>query len=195
MSSVHIHSSAVIDSDVHISEGARVWHFCHVCSGAWIGRDCVLGQGVYVGPDVEIGDGTKLQNNVSVYAGVTLEAGVFCGPSVVFTNVLNPRATIDRSAEFKSTRVCRGASLGANATILCGIEIGEYALIGAGAVVTSDVPAFGLVVGVPGRLAGWVSHNGHSLDLPASGTGRARCPETGCVYVLEGSTLRQVTEP
>lgn len=164
MTAPFIHPSAIVDADVAIGDATKVWHFCHLLSGTRIGRRCVLGQNVMVGPDVRIGDGCKIQNNVSLYNGVTLEDDVFCGPSCVFTNVLTPRAFVERKDEFAPTLVCRGATIGANATILCGNTIGRYAMIGAGAIVTRDVPAHALVVGNPGRRIGWVSRSGERLD-------------------------------
>ncbi len=156
------HPTAVVDEGAVIGEGTRIWHFCHISAGARIGANCVFGQNVYVG-NVRIGDGCKVQNNVSLYDGVELEAGVFCGPSCVFTNVINPRAEVERKKEFKPTWVRRGASIGANATLLCGTTIGEYAFIGAGAVVTRDVPAHALMVGTPARRTGWMCSCGVKL--------------------------------
>lgn len=171
---VFVHETAVVDPDVFIGKGSRIWQFTHLLSGSQIGDDCVLGQNVAVGPAVTIGKGCRIQNNVSVYQGVTLEDHVFVGPSAVFTNVLTPRAEVSRKHEFLPTVVRQGASIGANATVLCGNEIGEYSMIGAGAVVTSDVPAHALVVGVPARQVGWVSHHGERLgpDLLCPATGR-----------------------
>ena len=178
------HRSAVIDEGVVIGDGTKIWHFCHVMTGTVIGEKCVLGQNVSAGPDVTIGNGCKIQNNVSVYKGVTLEDEVFCGPSAVFTNVRTPRAFVERKDEFQPTLVKRGASIGANATIVCGVVIGEFAMIGAGAVVTADVPAYALVVGTPARFLGWVSRMGERLgnDLV--------CPRTGERYVSENGNLR-----
>ena len=167
------HESAVIDGNVSIGAGTKIWHFCHVLTDTQIGRNCVLGQNVMVGPNGKIGDGCKIQNNVSLYKGVILEDDVFCGPSCVFTNVLTPRAFVERKEEFRETLVRRGATIGANATIVCGATIGEYALIGAGAVVTHDVRAYALVLGNPAREVGWVSRTGERLD-PA-----LVCPRTG----------------
>lgn len=183
-----IHETAVIDDDTVIGEGTRIWHFSHVLTGSSIGTGCSLGQNVVVGPNVRIGAGCKIQNNVSVYDGVELEEDVFCGPSMVFTNVTTPRAFVDRKNEFAKTVVKRGASIGANATIVCGTTIGEYSLIGAGAVVTTDVPAYALMLGVPARRAGWVSRVGEVLgdDL--------RCPRTGERYELHDDRLRPVEE-
>jgi UDP-2-acetamido-3-amino-2,3-dideoxy-glucuronate N-acetyltransferase len=173
-SDVFVHETSYVDEGAEIGPGTRIWHFSHVLSGTRIGRNCTLGQNVMVGPDVAIGDDCKLQNNVSVYRGVTLADGVFCGPSAVFTNVVNPRAEVERKEEFRATPVGAGASIGANATIVCGHSVGEYALIGAGAVVTSDVPAHALMVGVPARRTGWVSHDGEVLgaDLVCRRSGR-----------------------
>lgn len=179
-----VHSSAIVDEGAVIGEGSRVWHFVHVCAGARIGAGVSLGQNVFVGNKVSIGDHCKVQNNVSVYDNVTLEEGVFCGPSMVFTNVFNPRALIERKNEYRDTLVRRGATLGANCTIVCGVTIGEFALVGAGAVVNKDVPAYALVVGVPARQLGWCSQYGEQLDLPLSGTASATCPHTGQRYLL-----------
>jgi UDP-2-acetamido-3-amino-2,3-dideoxy-glucuronate N-acetyltransferase len=185
-------SSAIIDEGAQIGEGSRVWHFVHVCSGARIGRDVSLGQNVFVGNRVSIGDYCKVQNNVSVYDNVHLEDGVFCGPSMVFTNVHNPRALIERKDEYRDTLVKRGATLGANCTVICGVTIGEFAFIGAGAVVNKDVPAYALLVGVPARQLGWMSEYGEQLDLPLEGQGEARCQHTGDRYVLDGNKLTRM---
>ena len=186
-----MHATAIIDPGATIGEGTRVWHWVHVCGGAVIGRDCSLGQNVFVGNRVRIGDNVKIQNNVSVYDNVTLENDVFCGPSMVFTNVYNPRAAVSRKDEYRDTIVRRGATLGANCTIVCGIEVGEHAFIGAGAVVNRDVPAFALMLGVPARHAGWMSRYGERLPLPVSGgTGVAVCAHTGDRYVLTDGVLR-----
>jgi UDP-2-acetamido-3-amino-2,3-dideoxy-glucuronate N-acetyltransferase len=190
-----VHPSAIVDAGAQLGEGTRVWHFAHVCAGARIGRGCSLGQGVYVGNDVSIGHNVKIQNNVSVYDAVTLEDDVFCGPSMVFTNVFNPRSAVPRKAEYRRTLVKRGATLGANCTIVCGTTIGEHAFVGAGAVVSRDVPAFALVVGVPARRIGWMSRHGERLALPPSGRGEAACPATGERYRLEGDTLTPCSSP
>ncbi len=190
-----IHPSAIVDEGAQLGEGTRVWHFAHVCAGARIGPGCSLGQGVYVGNDVTIGANVKIQNNVSVYDAVTLEDDVFCGPSMVFTNVFNPRSAVPRKAEYRRTLVKRGATLGANCTLVCGTTVGEYAFVGAGAVVSRDVPPFALVVGVPARRIGWMSRHGERLDLPASGQAEAACPATGERYRLEGDLLTPCSSP
>jgi UDP-2-acetamido-3-amino-2,3-dideoxy-glucuronate N-acetyltransferase len=181
-----VHPSAIVDPGAQLGPGTRVWHFAHVCAGARIGAGCSLGQNVFVGNDVRIGDRVKIQNNVSVYDAVTLEDEVFCGPSMVFTNVYNPRAALVRKDEYRRTHVARGATIGANATIVCGVSIGQYAFIAAGAVVNRDVPAFALMAGVPARRIGWISRFGERLPLPPDGAGRAVCPHTGDIYLLEG---------
>lgn len=186
---VTIHPSAIVDDGAQLGEGCRVWHFAHISAGARIGRGCSFGQGVYVGNDVAIGDNVKIQNNVSVYDAVTLEDDVFCGPSMVFTNVHNPRAAVVRKAEYRRTLVQRGATLGANCTIVCGCTVGAYAFVGAGAVVSRDVPAFALVVGVPARQVGWMSRHGERLALRLQGHAGATCPATGERYRLDGETL------
>lgn len=183
------HPSAIVDEGAQIGAGSRVWHFVHVCAGARIGAGVSLGQNVFVGNKVVIGDRCKIQNNVSVYDNVTLEEGVFCGPSMVFTNVYNPRSLIERKDQYRSTLVKKGATLGANCTIVCGVTIGEYAFVGAGAVVNKDVPAYALMVGVPARQLGWMSEFGEQLPLPLIGEDRATCSHTGAVYVLRDGTL------
>ena len=185
------HPSAVIDDRVTIGHGTKIWHFCHVSSDAVIGNHCVLGQNVYIGPGVRIGDRVKIQNNVSVFEGVELEDEVFCGPSMVFTNVINPRAGIEKKSEFRKTLVKRGASLGANCTIVCGATIGEFAFVGAAAVVTADVAAHALMVGIPARQAGWMSAAGERLEIPLSGSGEAHCPETGELYLLRNGQIEK----
>jgi UDP-2-acetamido-3-amino-2,3-dideoxy-glucuronate N-acetyltransferase len=184
-----VHPSAIVDAGAMLGEGTHVWHFAHVCAGARIGPGCSLGQGVFVGNDVVIGANVKIQNQVSVYDAVTLEDEVFCGPSMVFTNVMNPRAAVPRKSEYRRTLVKRGATLGANCTVVCGHTVGAYAFIGAGAVVTADVPDFALMVGVPARRIGWMSRHGQRLALPARGEGRATCSATGEVYQLRGDEL------
>jgi UDP-2-acetamido-3-amino-2,3-dideoxy-glucuronate N-acetyltransferase len=185
-----IHPSAIVDPGATIGDGSRIWHFVHVCAGAVIGKDCSLGQNVFVGNRVRIGNNVKIQNNVSVYDNVTLEDDVFCGPSMVFTNVYNPRSAVSRKSEYRDTVVRRGATLGANCTIVCGVEIGEYAFIGAGAVVNRSVPPFALMLGVPARQAGWMSRYGERLPLQVSGDGEATCANTGDRYVLRNGALR-----
>jgi len=182
--SVTIHPTAIVDPGAVLGEGSRVWHWVHICGGARIGRGCSFGQNVYVGNKVVIGNNVKIQNNVSVYDNVTLEDDVFCGPSAVFTNVYNPRSAVSRKDEYRDTLIRRGATLGANCTVVCGITVGEHAFIAAGAVVNRDVKPFALIAGVPGRQIGWMSRNGARLDLPVSGDGSAKCPATGEKYVL-----------
>lgn len=181
-----VHPSAIVDEGAIIGDGTRIWHFSHICAGARIGRDCSLGQGVFVGGHAVIGNRVKIQNNVSVYDAVTLEDGVFCGPSMVFTNVFNPRAEIERKHEFRPTLVRRGATLGANCTVVCGVTVGAYAFIGAGAVITRDVPDFALMAGVPGRQIGWVSHAGEKLG------GDFVCPREGRAYKLVKGVLHHL---
>ena len=186
---VKIHESAIVDDGAEIGEGSRVWHFVHVCGGARVGRNVSLGQNVFVGNRVEIGDNCKIQNNVSVYDNVYLEEGVFCGPSMVFTNVHNPRALIERKDEYRDTRVKKGATLGANCTIVCGVTVGRFAFIGAGAVVNKDVPDYALMVGVPARRVGWMSEFGEQLDFSDEEPAEATCPHTGARYVLSGGVV------
>lgn len=190
-----IHESAVVDDGALVGDGTRVWHWVHVCAGAKIGSNCSLGQNVFVASKVIIGDNVKIQNNVSVYDLVTLEDDVFCGPSMVFTNVYNPRSAVSRKHEYRPTLVQKGSSLGANCTILCGTNIGRFAFVGAGAVVISDIPDYALVVGVPARQVGWMSEFGERLDLPLSGNGHAACPHTGDVYELSGMKVTKRTSP
>ena len=184
-----IHPTAIVDDGASIGAGTRIWHWVHVSGGARIGEGCSLGQNVYVGNVVVIGDNVKIQNNVSVYDNVTLEDDVFCGPSMVFTNVYNPRSKIVRKDEYRDTVVRKGATIGANATIICGVEIGAHAFIAAGAVIRENVRPFALMGGVPARQIGWMSCHGERLDLPISGEGEARCPHTGDSYRLSGDFL------
>jgi UDP-2-acetamido-3-amino-2,3-dideoxy-glucuronate N-acetyltransferase len=179
-----IHPNAIVDHGATIGDGTRIWHWVHVCAGARIGSGCSLGQNVYVGNRVTIGNNVKIQNNVSVYDNVTLEDDVFCGPSMVFTNVYNPRAAVSRKTEYRDTLIERGATLGANCTIVCGITVGAWAFVAAGAVVNRDVAPYALVAGVPARHIGWMSRYGERLDLPLSGPGEASCPHTGEIYEL-----------
>ena len=183
------HPSAIVDDGAQIGADSRVWHFVHVCGGARIGKGVSLGQNVFVGNKVVIGDHCKIQNNVSVYDNVTLEEGVFCGPSMVFTNVYNPRSLIERKSEYRDTLVGKGATLGANCTIVCGVNIGRFAFVGAGAVVNKSVPDYGLVVGVPARQIGWMSEHGEQLDLPLEGDAEAICGHSGTRYVLRGNVV------
>jgi UDP-2-acetamido-3-amino-2,3-dideoxy-glucuronate N-acetyltransferase len=189
MSAPSIHPTAIIDEGARIGNGTRIWHFCHVMPGAVIGEGCNIGQNVFIDNNTRIGNGVKIQNNVSVYNGVTLEDGVFVGPSAVFTNVVNPRGFIERKSEFRPTLVQQGATIGANATIVCGVTIGRYALVGAGAVITKEVPAHALMTGVPARQTGWVSEAGLTLHFGADG--RAVCPETGKIYLLQSNQVTQ----
>ena len=190
------HDTAIVDAGAVIGAGTRLWHWVHVCAGARIGEDCSLGQGVYVGGTARLGRRVKVQNHVSIFDAVTLEDDVFCGPGVVFTNVLNPRSAVVRKDEYRPTLVRRGATLGANCTVVCGVTIGEYAMVGAGAVVTHDVKAYALMLGVPARHAGWVSAHGDRLDLPIElsegESAQACCAATGAHYLLQGDGVRQL---
>lgn len=192
MTNYFAHQSSFIDPGAVIGDGTKIWHFCHVMPGAAIGERCNLGQNVVVMPGTRIGNNVKIQNNVSIYEGVTLEDDVFCGPSCVFTNVLNPRSHVSRKHEYQPTLVRRGASIGANATIVCGVTLGEYAFIGAGAVVTTDVPAYALMLGVPARQAGWMCQCGVRLALR---DGSARCAACGAGYREADRVLRQIDPP
>jgi len=189
MNHTKIHPSAIIDEGAQLGLDTRIWHWAHVCSGATIGEGCSLGQNVFVGNKAIIGNQCKVQNNVSVYDDVTLEDGVFCGPSMVFTNVYNPRSFVERKNEYRATLVKTGATLGANCTIVCGITIGQYAFIGAGSVVNKDVPAYALMVGVPAKQIGWMSEYGEKLDLPLKGGGTVICPHTGKSYILKADQV------
>lgn len=189
MKDVMIHETALVDEGAEIGVGSRVWHWVHISSGAKIGEGCSFGQNVFVGNNVVIGNNVKVQNNVSVYDNVFLEDDVFCGPSMVFTNVYNPRSAINRKSEYRDTVVRKGATLGANCTIVCGNTVGEHAFIGAGSVVNKDVPAFALMVGVPAKQIGWMSLYGERLNLPVEGDGEAICEHTGNVYTLKNSVL------
>jgi UDP-2-acetamido-3-amino-2,3-dideoxy-glucuronate N-acetyltransferase len=191
---IFIHDTSIIENNVILGQGTSVWHWTHIDLGAYIGKNCVIGQNVYIGSNVKIGDGCKIQNNVSVYTNVTLQDFVFCGPSVVFTNVINPRAHLNKRNEFKSTLVKKGATLGANSTILCGTTIGEYALIGAGSVVINDVKPFSLVVGVPAKQIGWVNENADKLPLPLFGDLKYFCSKTLKTYILKNNILECILE-
>jgi UDP-2-acetamido-3-amino-2,3-dideoxy-glucuronate N-acetyltransferase len=181
-----VHESAYLDDGAEVGEGTKIWHFCHVLPGACIGKRCILGQNVHVANDVKIGNNVKIQNNVSVYTGTVIEDDVFLGPSCVLTNVTNPRSQVNRHALYETTLLRRGATVGANATIVCGVTIGRYAFIGAGAVVTKDVPDYALIVGNPGRRIGWMSRHGHRLT-EQNGNGDFVCPESGFRYFLDAS--------
>jgi len=183
------HESAIVDDGAQIGDNSRVWHFVHICGGAVIGQGCSLGQNVFVGNKVTIGNNVKIQNNVSVYDNVHIEDDVFCGPSMVFTNVYNPRSFIERKTEYRDTLVKKGATLGANCSIVCGVTIGEYSLVGAGAVINKNVPSFALMVGVPAKQIGWISKYGEQLSLPLTGEGLETCAHTGDTYQLSGSEL------
>ena len=189
-----IHPSAIVDAGAQLGEGCRVWHFVHISAGARIGSACSFGQNVFVGNDVLIGNNVKIQNNVSVYDAVTLEDDVFCGPSMVFTNVYNPRSAVSRKNDYRRTLVRRGATLGANSTIVCGTTVGRHAFIGAGAVVNRDVPDFALMVGVPARHIGWMSRHGERLALPLVGDAQAVCPATGERYGLRAGLCQLAEE-
>ena len=187
-----VHETAIVDKGAQIGESSRVWHWSHVCSGAKIGKGVSLGQNTFIGNKVIIGNKCKIQNNVSVYDNVTLEEGVFCGPSMVFTNVYNPRSLVERKDEYKNTLVKKGATLGANCTIICGTTIGEFAFIGAGAVVNKDVPAYALMVGIPATQIGWMSEFGEKLDLPLEGDVQVTCEHTDQNYQLNGRQLIRI---
>jgi len=182
-----VHETAVIDEGCQIGCSTKIWHFSHLMTGCSVGKNCTIGQNVVISPDVVLGNGVKVQNNVSIYTGVTCEDDVFLGPSCVFTNVINPRSAISRKHAYLPTKVCKGATIGANATIVCGHVIGAYAMVGAGAVVTKDVPAYGLVIGNPARQIGWVSEYGHRLHFDTNGV--ARCPESNDRYFLENDKV------
>ncbi|MBR5296532.1 MAG: N-acetyltransferase [Parabacteroides sp.] len=184
------HETAVIDAGCQIGEGTHIWHFSHIMSGCTIGKNCNIGQNVVVSPEVVLGDGVKVQNNVSIYTGVTCDDEVFLGPSCVFTNVINPRSAVVRKEQYRKTHVGKGATIGANATIVCGHQIGAYAMIGAGAVVTKDIPPYALVVGNPSQQIGWVSEYGHRLTF--DDMGKAICPETGQQYQLINNQVRRI---
>ena len=183
------HETAIIDEGAQLGKGCRVWHWVHISAGARIGEKCTFGQNVFVGNNVKMGNNCKVQNNVSIYDNVHLEDDVFCGPSMVFTNVYNPRSAIVRKDEYRDTLVKRGVTIGANATIICGVVLGEYSFIAAGAVVNKDVKPFALVAGVPGKHIGWMSKFGEQIKLPLTGSGEFKCPQTGELYVLSGGVL------
>ena len=183
------HETAIVDEDAEIGLGSKIWHWSHICGGAKIGNNVSIGQNVFVGKKVVIGNNCKIQNNVSIYDNIHLEDGVFCGPSMVFTNVYNPRSLIERKNEYKNTLIKKGSTLGANCTIICGITIGEFSFVGAGAVVNRDIPAFALVVGIPAKQIGWISEYGEKLDLPLSGSAQTICKNTGKKYQLKNSKV------
>lgn len=189
--SVCVHPSAIVDEGAQIGEGSRVWHFTHICAGAKIGRNVSLGQNVFVGNHAIIGDRCKVQNNVSVYDDVILEEAVFCGPGMVFTNVYNPRSLVERKSEYRSTLIKKGATLGANCTIICGVTVGEFAFIGAGACLNTDAKPYALMVGVPAKQVGWMSEYGEQIPLPLEGEGQYRCPYSDNVYILSKHELKQ----
>lgn len=182
---VTIHPTAIVDEGAKLGDGSRVWHWVHICGGARIGERCSFGQNVFVGNDVLIGDNVKVQNNVSIYDAVTVEDDVFCGPSMVFTNVYNPRSAVMRKNEYRRTLIKKGATLGANCTIICGVTVGEYAFVAAGSVINRDVKPYALMAGVPAHQVGWMSRHGERLRLPLAGSAEAMCPQTGVRYVLE----------
>ena len=184
-------ATSIVDEGAKIGSGTRIWHWVHICKGAEIGDNCSLGQNVFVGNQVIIGNNVKIQNNVSVYDGVTLDDGVFCGPSMVFTNVYNPRSLIPRKSEYRRTFVGRGATLGANCTVVCGVNIGAFAFIAAGAVIRQDVPSYALMAGVPARQIGWMSEHGATLKFGPQSYGRAVCEETGDIYVLKDGIVEK----
>jgi len=192
--SFYKHETAIIDEGAEIGDNSRVWHWAHICAGAKIGKGVSMGQNVFVGNKVTIGDQCKIQNNVSVYDNVHLEEGVFCGPSMVFTNVYNPRSLIERKDQYLDTKIKKGATLGANCTIVCGVTVGEYAFVGAGTVVNRDVKPFALMVGVPAKQIGWMSIYGEQLDLPLTGNATVKCPHTQSLYKLVESNLMLVEE-
>ena len=191
--SISIHPSAIVDDGAQIGEGSRVWHFAHICAGARIGERCSFGQNVFVGNDVTIGNNVKVQNNVSIYDAVHIEDDVFCGPSMVFTNVYNPRSAVTRKDEYRKTLIRKGSTLGANCTIVCGVAVGEYAFVAAGAVINRDVKPYALMAGVPARQIGWMSRHGERLNLPLSGDGEACCPVTGDTYRLDNGQIHAET--
>lgn len=192
MDKIFVHETAIVDDGASVGLGSYIWHWVHICGKAQIGSNVTLGQNVYIGNDVKIGNNCKIQNNVSVYDGVTLEDGVFCGPSMVFTNVINPRSLIDRKHEFKKTTVKKGVTLGANCTIVCGVTIGKYGFVAAGSVITKDVEPYSLMIGVPARHAGWISEYGEKLDLPLYGSKTTTCKLSGTNYILNGNSLKRI---
>lgn len=194
MTDYFVHESSYLDEGAYIGTGTRIWHYCHIMPGAKIGKNCTIGQNVFVAADCVIGDNVKIQNNVSVYTGVTIEDDVFLGPSCVLTNVINPRSQINRKSEYQQTLIMRGATIGANATIVCGVVIGRYAFIGAGAVIRGDVPDYALMLGVPAQQKGWMSRHGYRLPSPGI-DGKMICPESGWRYEFSGGVLHCLDFP
>lgn len=190
---VTIHKTAIVDVGAQIGQGTRVWHWVHICAGAKIGKNCSFGQNVFVGNHVVIGNNVKVQNNVSIYDAVTIEDDVFCGPSMVFTNVYNPRSAIARKEEYRHTLIKKGVTIGANATIVCGVTVGEYAFIAAGAVINKDIKPYALMAGVPAKQVGWMSEYGERISLPIKGYGEYLCPKLNQKYILSGDRLRLST--
>jgi UDP-2-acetamido-3-amino-2,3-dideoxy-glucuronate N-acetyltransferase len=190
---VFVHETAIVDKGARIGSGTKIWHWSHISPGAVVGNDCSFGQNVFIGNNVVIGNNVKVQNNVSIYDNVKIEDDVFCGPSMVFTNVYNPRSAISRKNEYRNTVIKRGATLGANCTIVCGCTIGEHSFIGAGALINRDVKAFALMVGVPARQVGWMSAFGERIELPLDGNGSWTCPNTGDLYQLEGKCMKRTS--
>ena len=188
----YVHPSSIVDDGAQIGSSTKIWHWTHVCSGAKIGNNCSLGQNVYVGNKVEIKNNVKIQNNVSIFDNVILEDYVFCGPSMVFTNVYNPRSEITRKDEYKKTLIKKGATLGANCTIICGVTVDEFAFIGAGALVNNNVKKFALVVGIPAKQIGWMSRYGEKINLPLQGEGEWKCKKTGTFYILKNNELKHI---
>ena len=192
--SIYVHPTAIVDDGATIGENTSIWHWVHICAGAKIGRHCSFGQNVFVGNSVNIGNNVKIQNNVSIYDNVTLEDDVFCGPSMVFTNVYNPRSAVPRKSEYRNTYVKKGATLGANCTIVCGVTIGRYAFLGAGSVINRDVPDYALMVGVPAKQIGWMSQFGERLNLPLTGDAETVCPKTNTRYYLKAGRCTAETD-
>lgn len=191
---ITIHETAIVDAGAQLGDGTRVWHWVHICAVAKVGKNCSFGQNVFVGNDVVIGDNVKVQNNVSIYDAVTIEDDVFCGPSMVFTNVYNPRSAVARKNEYRRTLVKKGATIGANATVVCGVTVGEYAFVAAGAVIIRDVRPYALMAGVPAKHIGWMSEFGEQLDLPLHGNAQVVCPHSGDVYLLSGDNLNRLAK-
>ena len=192
LDSLQIHPTSIVDEGAKIGENTKIWHWTHICSGAEIGRNCTLGQNVFIGNKVKVGNNTKIQNNVSIFDNITIEKNVFCGPSMVFTNVYNPRSEVNRKNEYKKTIVKEGVTLGANCTIVCGVTINKYAFIGAGALINKDVKQFALMAGVPAKQIGWMSRYGERIDLPLIGEGEWKCKKTGSFYILKDEEITHI---